>query len=190
MTTTATEAIWVRFNGKLKQFILRRVSDGDIADDILQEVFLKIHSRVDTLKDDARVHGWVYRIARNSIVDHYRKRKIEFSPPEDLPDAAGSVENEARGQLASGLRDMVAELPEPYREALDLTEFQGFTRGEMARTLGLSVSGAKARVRRGRRMLRDILLDCCHFEFDRYHTVIDYYPRCCPCCSSRTRKMK
>ncbi len=184
----ATEAIWSRFNGQLKQFILRRVSDRSLADDILQDVFVKIHSRIDTLKDDARIHGWVYRIARNAIVDHYRKRKIEFTTPDDLPEPAESGENQARGKLASGLRDMVAELPEPYREALTLTEFRGFTRKELAGRLGLSVPGAKARVRRGRRMLRDMLLDCCHFEFDRFHTVIDYYPRCCPCCSPRSGK--
>ncbi len=185
---TATEVVWSRFNGQLKKFIQRRVSDRDSADDIFQDVFVKIHSRIDTLKDDARIHGWVYRIARNAIVDHYRKRKIEFTAPDDLPEAEASARNEPHEQLASEMREMVAELPEPYREALILTEFQGFTRKEMAGKLGLSVPGAKARVRRGRRMLRDMLLDCCHFEFDRYHTVIDYYPRCCPCCSPRSEK--
>ena len=66
--------------------------------------------------------------------------------------------------------------------ALVLTEFEGLTQVEMAEELGLSVSGAKSRVQRARAMLRDDLLECCHFEFDRLGHVIDYEPRprCCP----------
>jgi RNA polymerase sigma-70 factor, ECF subfamily len=76
---------------------------------------------------------------------------------------------------------MVNELPEPYRQALLLTEYQGLNQKQMAERLGISVSGAKSRVQRAREKLRDMLLNCCHFEFDRRGRIVDYYEHCCCC---------
>jgi RNA polymerase sigma-70 factor (ECF subfamily) len=76
---------------------------------------------------------------------------------------------------------MVDELPDTYRDALLLTEYQGLNQRQMADRLGISFSGAKSRVQRARRMLRDMLLTCCHFELDRRGAIIDYYQHCCCC---------
>ena len=72
---------------------------------------------------------------------------------------------------------MVESLPDDYRQALLLTEYEGLTQRELAERLGLSVSGAKSRVQRAREKLKEMLLDCCHFEFDRLGRVIDYQPK-------------
>ena len=88
-----------------------------------------------------------------------------------------------QAELALSLRGLVEQLPDPYREALLLTEFQGLSQVELAGRLGLSVSAAKSRVQRARGKLRDMLLACCHIELDRRGRVIDYYERCC-CCNS------
>jgi len=79
---------------------------------------------------------------------------------------------------------MVDSLPADYRQALLLTEYQGLTQRELAQKLGLSVSGAKSRVQRAREKLKAMLLDCCHFEFDRRGKVIDYQPNCA-CCANQ-----
>jgi RNA polymerase sigma-70 factor (ECF subfamily) len=76
---------------------------------------------------------------------------------------------------------MIAGLPEHYRQALLLTEYQGLTQEQLAERLGISLSGAKSRVQRAREKLRDMLLRCCHFEFDRRGRIVDYYQRCCCC---------
>jgi RNA polymerase sigma-70 factor (ECF subfamily) len=78
---------------------------------------------------------------------------------------------------------MIDSLPSHYREALLLTEYEGLSQKDLADRLGISISGAKSRVQRARAMLRDLLMECCHFEFDRYGTVIDYHPIACCCCS-------
>ena len=75
-----------------------------------------------------------------------------------------------------------SQLPGPYRQALILTEYQGLTQKQLAERMGLSLSGAKSRVQRARKMLKELLLECCHFEFDRYGTVFDYRPRNCKRC--------
>ena len=83
--------------------------------------------------------------------------------------------------LALSLKELIDELPEPYRQALILTEYQGLTQKQLAERMGLSLSGAKSRVQRARDKLRDMLLRCCHFEFDRRGHIVDYYERCCCC---------
>ncbi len=79
--------------------------------------------------------------------------------------------------MACWLKPMIDDLPDKYREALWLTEFEGLTQVELAERLGISVSGAKSRVQRGRSLLRHDLLDCCQFEFDRRGGIIGYTTR-------------
>jgi len=174
--TATLEHIWREFSEKLRQFIRHRVSDPDSAEDILQEVFLKIHGRLDGLRDPAQLQGWLYRITRNAIIDHYRKRKETVEVPESLVADEESETGETAELKAAFLR-MIYSLPEPYREALVLTEFDGLTQRELAERLNISLSGAKSRVQRARRQLKAMLHERCRFEFDRRGRVIDCQPR-------------
>ncbi len=176
-----TETIWEGFHGRLKQFILRRVPDEQNAEDILQDVFLKIHLHIDTLRDEQRLESWIYQITRNAIADYYRVRRETNSLPEalllsELP--AEDTLNDAVRELIPCVRAMVDSLPDEYRQALLLTEYEGLTQKAMGERLGLSFSGAKSRVQRAREKLRDMLLDCCHLDFDRLGRIIDYRPNC------------
>jgi RNA polymerase sigma-70 factor (ECF subfamily) len=171
-----TENIWKEFSGKLKGYIAKRVNDAMSVDDILQDVFLKIHSNLHSLKDNSKLQSWIYRIARNAVVDYYRSHRTGYVLPDDLTEPEESSSAEPSEKLADGLKEMIRLLPPKYSKALILTEFEGLTQVELARNLGLSVSGAKSRVQRAREMLKDIFYECCHFEFDRRGTVIDYHP--------------
>jgi RNA polymerase sigma-70 factor (ECF subfamily) len=184
MMIATTETIWEGFHGRLKQFILRRVPDAQNAEDILQEVFLKIHLHIDTLRDEQRLESWIFQITRNAIADYYRTRRETSQLPDalllpELP--AEDALNDAVRELIPCVRAMVDSLPDDYRQALVLTEYEGLTQKAMGERLGLSFSGAKSRVQRAREKLRDMLLDCCHFEFDRLGRIIDYQPNC-RCC--------
>jgi RNA polymerase sigma-70 factor (ECF subfamily) len=181
-----TEDIWNEFSQRLRVFILSRISDPDDADDMLQEVFIKLHTRIDTLRDEDRLAAWLYQIARNAIADHYRSGGPTVPVPETLAVEDEPSESDAAGQIAASLTTMVDSLPNKYRQAIVLSEFEGLPQHEVAYRLGLSLSGAKSRVQRGRDMLRTQLLDCCHFEFDREGRLIDYVPRpdCCRHCAS------
>lgn len=165
----------------MQRFIRSRVEDEAAAEDILQEVFLRIHTRMDTLTDPNRLESWVFQIARNAVIDHYRRRRELEEIPETVPAEDELVEPDAADDLASSMRGMVDELPEPYRQALILTEYEGLTQAELAERLGISLSGAKSRVQRARQRIKDELLACCHFELDRYGRVIDYWEHCCCC---------
>jgi RNA polymerase sigma-70 factor (ECF subfamily) len=180
--TNKTEKIWIEFGNQLKSFISRRVKDISVAEDILQDVFVKIHSNIDNLKDEQKIKGWLFRIAKNCIIDYYRKKIIDSKELKDSYDYEMSEVNDAEQEIASGLLDMIKELPPIYSEALLLTEFEGIKQTELAKKIGLSASAAKNRVQRARQMIKDDLMKCCHFEFDRYGTIIDYHPITCCCC--------
>jgi RNA polymerase sigma-70 factor (ECF subfamily) len=182
---TMTEQVWNAFHTPLQQFIRRRVSDETLAEDVLQDVFLKIHQHVDALRDVRKLESWIYQIARNAIIDAYRSRR-SITPldaeevldlPEELPD------DDIVSELLPCVRAMVRNLPELDRQALVLTEYQGLTQKELAERLGLSFSGAKSRVQRAREKLKQQLLECCHFELDSRGHIIDYQPRC-QCCET------
>jgi len=173
--TATVEEIWQELASELRGFIRARVRDHATAEDILQDVFVKIHQKLPTLRADERLEAWVWRITRNAIADHFRRRR----PGEPLPGHFSSAsESEVElPDLSPCLRRFVGELPPAYRDSLVLTEWEGMTQDELARKLGLSVSGAKSRVQRARSQLKKLLLDCCRFAFDRRGNVIDYTSR-------------
>jgi RNA polymerase sigma-70 factor (ECF subfamily) len=142
----------------------------------LQDVFVKIQKRLGQLQDPAKLEGWIYPITRNAIIDHYRTRKETVEVPGTLP-AEPDAHNGEVEELKAAFRRMIYSLPEPYREAVVLTELDGLTQQELANRLSISLSGAKSRVQRGRAQLKQMLDECCTFEFDRRGKVIGCEPR-------------
>lgn len=183
--TVTTEHIWEAFSTPPRQFIRKRVPDHESAEDILQEVFLKIHLHIADLRQREKLQSWVYQVTRNAIADYYRT--LRPTSPLDLPEllAEESPEERVEAVLASSMAAMVECLPEFDRQALLLTDNHGMKQRELAEWLGLSFSGAKSRVQRARGKLKQALLDCCHFEFDRLGHVIDYQPLCA-CCTQQS----
>ena len=131
----------------------------------------------------------MYQITRNAIIDYYRLRKPSEAVLDELiHEDTKEEDNRAQWELARCLVPLLNELPEPYRQVLRLTEFEGATQREAASQLGLSLSGAKSRVQRARKMLREVLLKCCRVELDRRGGVVDYEARDgCDGCSGPSR---
>ena len=178
---------WRELRGPLAGFIARRVADPQDAEDMLQEVMLRIHRHGDELANADRV-------TCVGASDRPQRDRRLLPPPGRAAGAAvrrGRRPRGARGrsrsdepasealrrELAACLRPLIDKLPDKQREALVLTEFEGLTQIEAARRLGISVSGAKARVQRGRAQLRTLLLDCCHVELDSRGGITEYQAR-------------
>ncbi len=196
--TQDTQTIWKQVHDGLRAFVAKRVANEAEVDDILQEVFLRMHRKLEGLDDPRRVVSWLYQIARHVIVDHYRRPARRREVPAGLagdvdrayPTAASDplrASGEAaqhRTELAACLRPMIAHLAVPYREAVTLVELDGMTQQAAATRLGLSLSGVKSRVQRGRRQLKAMLEACCTIQLDARRGVADYAPResaCSPC---------
>jgi RNA polymerase sigma-70 factor (ECF subfamily) len=172
----SVEQIWHAYHSGLLSFIRYRVGDAALAEDLLQDVFLKIHSRLDTLNEAEHLQSWLYRIARNTIIDHYRTYQSAEPLPDDLPQELDQ-EDERWRELGNCVRPMIELLPESYRQAVLLSEIHGLPLKEVAVQLDLSLPGAKSRVQRGRVKLKAIFLECCQFEFDCRGKPIDWAPK-------------
>ncbi|MEW6014443.1 MAG: RNA polymerase sigma factor SigZ [Candidatus Zixiibacteriota bacterium] len=175
--------IYNRFSEALRKFIRGAVKDSDAADDIFQEVLLKIHSHLDSLNDEERLAAWIFKVARNAINDHYRSSRLTTEFDDTLPASEENTGAEPSDQILSYMKYLVEILPEPYRRAIIQTEFEGLSQKELAAKEGISLSGAKSRVQRARGMLKEMLLECCHFELDARKHIIGYQPNC-SCCKS------
>src|SRR6185436_14235179 len=137
--TATVESIWNEVACQLRSFIRSRVRNHAAAEDILQDVFLKIHHKLPTVRSSERLEAWVWRITRNAISDYFRTLR----PGEPLPEPL-AINSEIPADLPDlrpCVRQFVNELPPDYREALLLTEWQGLTQDEMGKRLGLSSSG-------------------------------------------------
>ncbi len=177
-----TEILWNQFRSGLKLFILSKVKNEDDADDIMQNVFLKIHDNIHSLKDKSRIKPWIYQVTRNLIIDYFRisNRSRKFNKLKVEP-AIDSSTNKYMDVAISDMIQMMNELSTEYCEVLCMTELETMTLKQYAEKKGLSYSGAKSRVQRARNMLKDMLLKCCHYQFDKYGTVYDIQPKCCCC---------
>lgn len=180
--TAQFDAGVTEFVAKLRAFMRARVPDDATADDLTQETLLKVYRSRASLREGDRLEAWLYRIARRTLIDYYRKRR----PSEKLPDSLKSespddVSTMRDAVLISTIRYM-EELPDAYRVPLQLGELEGMSMAQIAPRLGLSLTAVKSRVQRGRQMLKKKLQDCCRFEFDRHGKVIGWErrnPRCC-----------
>ncbi len=168
---------WAATIERLQSFIAARVGDRELAADLTQDVILRsiASGALDRVDNPS---AWLYRSARNAVIDHYRTRRVHRPLPEadewPDPDLPGNEPNEATRELAHCLQPLLLDLPETAREALTRVDLHGETHQHAAAELGISVSGMKSRVQRARRALRDRLTSCCKVELDPAGAVSDY----------------
>lgn len=176
-----TSQVWHQMHERLLAYIQRRVATIHDAEDILQDVFVRIHANLHRLKDTQSITAWIYRIARNAVTDYRRKQatatKALAGLAEEGDEPGEAAGEETTGEFARCLEPLLDELPEPYRQAVAMTELNGVSQKDAAGKLGVSVSGMKARVQRGRRKLKDAVLDCCSVELDRRGGLADFQRR-------------
>ena len=176
---------WEKLTGRLRTFILSKVRDKNAAEDILQDVFVSAHSNIDSLREQSRFTSWIYQIARNLIADYYRNLKKEDKFAATLP--LVDEENDDMHMMQEAISDMISmmdNLPPEYCDALCKTELEGMSQVKYAESLGIPYSTAKSRVQKSRQLLRDLLMKCCHYQFDKYGTVLNISPLACCCCQS------
>lgn len=189
MTTTdpaaapqPTEQMWREMLPQLRKFVRRRIADPDRADDLVAEILLRIHQNVASLDDQELLPNWVFRIARNAVIDEYRRagrsrEQLTATLPEhSIESFTDQDEPGAVRELSACLRPMLGGLPAEQREALEMVDLTGMTQAEAAQRTGVSLSGMKSRVQRGRRRLAELLGQCCALTLDGRGVPMDYEP--------------
>lgn len=179
-TSQQLDASWAQTFERLRSFIAARVRDDDVAADIAQDVLVRSIA-AGALATADNPAAWLYRSARNAVIDHYRTRHVhdpldgidQLWPAPELDDRRP---NDATRELAGCLQPMIAQLPAIYRDALDRVDLRGQSHHHAAEELGISTSGVKSRVQRARRQLKGLLTDCCQVQLDRLGSVTAYRP--------------
>ncbi|WP_346354013.1 RNA polymerase sigma factor SigZ [Azotosporobacter soli] len=173
------ETVWVDFKSQLLSYIQTKVSDRYAAEDILQEVFIKVYGNIDHLASLSNLKAWLYKITYNAIIDYYRGRNAELVQINDIKETI-TEENESvnmNEEITACLKALLSGLPDRYRKPLELYILQNLKHKEIAEKLGISISGSKTRVQRARNKLKELLSACCRLEFDRHGNIVEYHKK-------------
>lgn len=179
-TPQPIDQMWREMLPQLRTFVRRRIANPDRAEDLVAEIVLRIHQNVGTLDDQERLPNWVFRIARNAIIDEYRRAgRSREQLTATLQDQAGVPLDDDPGvlqELSACLRPLLAGLPEDQQTAVEMIDLDGLSQADAAQQAGISLSGMKSRVQRGRRRLGELLGQCCTLTLDGRGLPMEYQP--------------
>jgi RNA polymerase sigma-70 factor (ECF subfamily) len=173
---TSIENVWHEYRAHIKAFLHSKISDSDEIDDLLQDILIKTHRNLHSLKSGESIKGWLFQIANHTIIDFYRKRsKTKTISAEDL--WYEDENNQIQKELSQCVGPFIKALPGETAELLTEIELGGRSQKELALSLGISYSTLKSRVQKGRRQLRGLFEDCCHLSLDKNGTIVDFDPK-------------
>jgi len=159
-----TQQIWEKYHQDIKQFILSKIKNEDIANDVLQEIFIKIHTKIDSLKDQDKLKSWIFMIARNTVLDYFKQNKNtrEFYENDQILEEEKEVHDEK-----DCLHGIIKRLPKKYREPLFLSDIKGMKQVAIAQQLNLQLSTTKSRIQRARKQITQGYIECCDFKINQ-----------------------
>jgi len=170
--------IYDQYYAKVRRFILTLVRDDWVADDLIQETFLRIQQNIESLRDPSKLSSWIFQIAHNLCQDHFRQQKISprkeemgEEEMEDFKETLIQKELEQR-QMGECVQNQINLLPEPLRTVLLLFDIMELSHQEIADTLAITIENVKVRLHRARRKLKAILVEKCAFEKDERNVLI------------------
>jgi RNA polymerase sigma-70 factor, ECF subfamily len=182
-------SIYNQFHHSLLTFIRSKIKSREDAEDILQNVFIKISGSIDKLQDAEKLKSWIYTISRNAIIDYYRansnnkRSALDDSLEESVPETDSVDATKGLEQCLSG---MINLLPGDYRNIIIDAELNGIKQKDLAVKYDMPYPSMRSRVQRGRERLKQLLYNCCHIETDRLGNVLEAQSRsgCADSCSS------
>lgn len=174
------ENVWQEYRAKLKAFLHTKVSNPADVDDLLQEILIKTHQHLGTLRAKDKLKPWLYALADNVIIDFYRQqgRQRSYSKEELWYEENPLL---IQQEMSECIEPIIKALPQEVSDLLVAIDLQGRSQKVLALELGVSYSALKSRVQRGRLQLRSVFESCCDLELDRHGNVIDYQTKAGAC---------
>lgn len=179
MISASESKSWSTMTSKLRSFVGKRIRSPADRDDVVQNILLRVLVGLPDLQDPKKLGPWVYRIAKNAVVDHWHRHSGEASTslPEDWHVSENQNEDAVVQSVASHFHHLIRQLPQPYQDALIMTELESLTHRRAAAMANVSIAAMKSRVRRGRQLLKDSLEACCRLEVTSKGNLVDCVPR-------------
>ncbi|MEW6146119.1 MAG: sigma-70 family RNA polymerase sigma factor [Thermodesulfobacteriota bacterium] len=166
--TRESAQIWEEFSGRIRSHLLRKLRNKADAEDLMQDIFMKIHAHLSHLRESKKLSSWLYRITENTLNDYYRKKRLpdkEFDEDTTVPETGG-VDDPLSG-IEKCLGAFIERLPEKYREPLVMSDVEGKSQKEIAEEMDISYSGLKSRIQRGREMIKEMFIECCKLSLGK-----------------------
>lgn len=182
--------LFKQFHSEMLAYIKSKVRSREDAEDILQNVFIKISSGIDKLEEEIKIKNWIFTITRNAIIDYYRvnanQKKLVISEELDEHITEAEDEDQTKG-LDQCMASMIRLLPDEYRDIIVQSEIEGIKQKDLAEKYGIAYPSIRSRVQRGRERLKQLFYSCCHIQTDKLGNVMDVQGRsacgapCDPC---------
>jgi len=167
---------WEELNKHLLFFIKKRIKTKEDAEDILQDVYIKLHKNIDTLTDEKKLVSWIYQITRNTINDCYKRcyriKKVEFE--EYHIELTQEEEENLNDEILISMKKIIEELPKDSKELIKLYEFEDMSHSEISEKLEIKENTSKSRLKRAKEKLKNQLDECCVFQIDKFGNILDY----------------
>jgi RNA polymerase sigma-70 factor (ECF subfamily) len=174
------ESVWLQYRNSLRAFLQSKISNHADVDDLLQDILIKTHNQIGSLRSHEKLKPWLFSIANNTVIDFYRKRGRDIHI--ELEDNWYSDrEVNVQLQLSECLIPFIDMLPAKTAKLLKEVDIKGVSQKSCAIELGISYSALKSQVQRGRSQLRALFESCCHLELDPHGNVIGYEPQSSTC---------
>ena len=157
-----TQQVWETHSNDVKRFIMSKIKNTAAIDDVLQDTFIKVHTKLDTLNDFSKLKSWIFTITRNSIIDYFKTTNQKLSELNfDIPTEEINMEFEHTEKDC--LHGIIVNLPRKYRDPLFLSDIKGLKQQEVAEQLGQSLTATKSQIQRARKLITKGFMDCCGF---------------------------
>jgi RNA polymerase sigma-70 factor, ECF subfamily len=169
--------VYTKFRKSLFSYIYSKINNREDAEDILQNVFVKMQTNIETLSDKEKIQNWLYRITRNAIIDYYRaksnkKKKLELTErfPADLEEEHSSDNTKGMDKCVRGFID---QLPDQYKSIIIDSELKGIPQKELSVKYNLEYVTLRSRVQRGRERLHKMFTKCCSIQTDKRGNILE-----------------
>lgn len=157
-------------------YIRKLTSDSEYIDEVTQEVFLKIHHSLGTLKNNEKLTSWLNRIVYTTLMDHYNKRKKTPVPDAMFFDVQPDDQNDGNPELIACVMELLEFLPVEQRELMKAVEIDGLKQTDYAKQNNMKLSTVKSRVQRAKQKIKEQVFSGCFLQTDKFGNVVDYRP--------------
>ncbi len=162
-------SLWLEYKNGLKYYILKKVKNEDVANDLSHEVLMKVYNSCCSAIKIKNVRSWIFQIAHNTTIDYFRKQQ-KFT--NNIPEIYDNDETTDFQDAEEIIKPLMQLLPEKYAVPLHLSDIEEFKQKEVAQKLNLSLTATKSRIQRARKLLKEKIIECSNLEKDEKGNLI------------------
>ncbi|PHS52372.1 MAG: RNA polymerase subunit sigma [Lutibacter sp.] len=156
-------SLWLEYNNGLQFYILKKVKNEEIANDLCHEVLMKVYNSCCSGNEIKNVRSWMFQIAHNTTID-YLKKQGKFT--NELPEVIEADTTNSYKEVAEFINPLIQLLPEKYAIPLQLSDIEELKQADVAKKMALSLTATKSRIQRARKLLKEKIIECSNLELD------------------------